>query len=75
MISIGITQRLSRAFPLSCVIGSLLLVTWMIYQEAIASDTDLDFVFLVSLVLWAVVLSFIYACLFFVLALLRRLFK
>lgn len=75
LVSIGIAKRLSRALPLSCVMGSLLLVTWMIYQEAIASDSDLDFVFLISLVLWAFILSLIYALLFFVLSLLCSPFK
>lgn len=60
LVSLIGTKRLLLGYFIACIVGSSVLVARMLYLEQHATDREFDFVFLVSLVLWSIVLCVVY---------------
>jgi len=60
VLSLIATKRAWLGYLIACLVGCPVLVARMLYMEQHAPDREFDFVFLVSLVLWSVILCIIY---------------
>lgn len=60
VLSLIATKRTWLGYLIACLVGCSVLVARMLYMEQQAPDREFDFVFLVSLVLWSVILCVIY---------------
>jgi heme/copper-type cytochrome/quinol oxidase subunit 2 len=60
VVSLVATKRVWLGYLVACLVGCPVLVARMLYMEQHAPDREFDFVFLVSLVLWSVILCVIY---------------
>ncbi|MBP7372009.1 MAG: hypothetical protein KA923_04160 [Opitutaceae bacterium] len=67
-----IIRRTWVGYLLAACVGSVILATRMIYLEQQASDREFDFIFIVSVGMWCLVLCLIYSVYAAVFSFVRR---
>ena len=61
VLSLVVNKRVWLGYVIACLVGCSVLVARMLYLEQHAPDREFDFVFMVSLVLWSIILCIVYA--------------